>query len=140
MKIIYTLSNINDAAKSLLAQTGNIDCIAFHGGMGAGKTTFITAFCKALGVVGTIGSPTYSIINQYKTTGGKNICHMDWYRLKDEEEAINAGVEDALYNGDLCLIEWPEIAASLLPHHTLHLQIEPIGETERKITKLIFTP
>ncbi len=134
MQIIYQLSGINNAAETLLAQINNVQTIAFHGNMGAGKTTFITAFCKALGVENVISSPTYSIINQYTTKSGKSIYHMDLYRLRDEEEAINAGVEDALYSGNFCLVEWPEKAADLLPENTLNVYIEAIADTERKIS------
>ena len=102
--------------------------------MGAGKTTFITAFCKALGVESSISSPTYSIINQYNTVAGQMLYHMDLYRLRDEEEAINAGVEDALYSGNLCLVEWPEKAANLLPENTLNIYIEAVNDDERKIS------
>lgn len=133
MEITYQLSAIYQAAKALQKQTEDIRTIAFHGEMGAGKTTFITAFCKILGVEKAISSPTYSIINHYTTTNGQTIYHMDLYRLRDEEEAINAGVDDALYSGNLCLVEWPENAASLLPDNTLHLYIETINDDERKL-------
>lgn len=133
MKITYQLPAIAQAADSLVAQINNIKTIAFHGEMGAGKTTFIAAFCKALGVEKAISSPTYSIINQYTTAGKQTIFHMDLYRLRDEDEAINAGVEDALCSGNLCLIEWPEKAASLLPENTLNIYIETINDDERKI-------
>ncbi len=129
----FTSSQISTAVEQFIEAIGTHSTIAFHGPMGAGKTTFITALCKALGVVDTTGSPTYSIINQYKTAGGKIICHMDWYRLRDEEEAIAAGVEDALYSGNLCLVEWPEKAEMLLPADTLHVTIEAIDANTRKI-------
>jgi tRNA threonylcarbamoyladenosine biosynthesis protein TsaE len=134
MEIIYKLSAISQASEQLLAQLNDTKTIAFHGEMGAGKTTFITAFCKALGVESSISSPTYSIINQYKTIAGQIIYHMDLYRLRDEEEAINAGVEDTLYSGELCLVEWPEKAASLLPENTLNIYIEAVNDDERKIS------
>jgi tRNA threonylcarbamoyladenosine biosynthesis protein TsaE len=134
MEIIYQLSTIKDAANTLLQHIGNAQTIAFHGDMGAGKTTFITALCKALGVTTAISSPTYSIINQYTAVGGQTIYHMDWYRLRDEEEAINAGVEDVLYSGNLCLVEWPEKAENLLPENTVHLYIKINGDQERKMS------
>ncbi|MEO7310891.1 MAG: tRNA (adenosine(37)-N6)-threonylcarbamoyltransferase complex ATPase subunit type 1 TsaE [Chitinophagaceae bacterium] len=129
----FEFSQIHTAAKSFTRYIGNKTVIAFHGNMGAGKTTFISALCKELGVEATTSSPTYSIINQYKTRNGKIIYHMDWYRLRDEDEAIAAGVEDALYSGDLCLVEWPEKAAMLLPPGTLHVTIEAIDGNTRKI-------
>ncbi|MES2774366.1 MAG: tRNA (adenosine(37)-N6)-threonylcarbamoyltransferase complex ATPase subunit type 1 TsaE [Bacteroidota bacterium] len=129
----FSTSQLPEAAREFIDQMDGFSVIAFHGNMGAGKTTFITALCKALGVAESTGSPTYSIINQYKTTNGKAIYHMDWYRLRDEEEAIAAGVEDALYSGNLCLVEWPEKAESLLPDNTLHVTIEAIDPNTRKI-------
>lgn len=134
MEVTYQLSAITQAAKVLLEHLNNVKTIAFYGNMGAGKTTFITAFCKVLGVEKKISSPTYSIINQYTTVGGETIYHMDLYRLRDEEEVINAGVEDDLYSGNLCLVEWPEKAANLLPENTLSVYIEPINDEERKIS------
>jgi len=129
----FTIAQIKTAAEQFSETIGSHSIIAFHGQMGAGKTTFISALCHALGVQDTTGSPTYSIINQYKTAGGKTICHMDWYRLRDEDEAIAAGVEDVLYSGNMCLVEWPEKAAGLLPDDTLHVTIEPIDANTRKI-------
>jgi len=129
----FTISNLPEAVQSFIQQIGTHNIIAFHGPMGAGKTTYITALCKSLGVAETTGSPTYSIINQYKTAAGKIIYHMDWYRLNDEDEAIAAGVEEALYSGHLCFIEWPEKAEGLLPPDTLHVIIEAIDADTRKI-------
>ena len=102
--------------------------------MGAGKTTFIHALCENLGVTSTIGSPTYSIINEYKTANDQTIYHMDWYRLQDEEEALQAGVEDALFSGNLCLVEWPDRAPALLPEDCFHLTISATGLTTRQIS------
>jgi tRNA threonylcarbamoyladenosine biosynthesis protein TsaE len=101
--------------------------------MGAGKTTFIHALCENLGVTSAIGSPTYSIINEYLAVNG-TIFHMDWYRMKDEEEALEAGVEDALFSGNFCLVEWPERASQLLPEDTHHITIKVIDEKTRQIT------
>lgn len=105
---------------------------AFHGAMGAGKTTFIHALCDAMGVSSTVGSPTFSIINEYVYPGGK-IFHIDMYRLKDEEEAFRAGVEDCLYSGAICLVEWPEKAPDIFPPATRNVYIEMIDHTKRKI-------
>jgi len=134
MEIIFDINQIDETAKIIAASLTGISVAAFHGQMGAGKTTFITALCKELGVVSSIGSPTYSIINQYITTSGKIIYHMDWYRLRDEEEAIAAGVEDALYSGNLCLVEWPEKAEGLLPDDAVHINITLAAEGSRKLT------
>ena len=133
MEVIFKLENIQDAAAQFLAATGNTKVFAFHGAMGAGKTTFIHALCKAMGVKGNISSPTFSIINQYKTTTDQTIYHMDLYRLKDEHEAINAGVEDCLYSGNICLVEWPEKAPGIFPEDSLHITITMMDTFTRKI-------
>jgi tRNA threonylcarbamoyladenosine biosynthesis protein TsaE len=101
--------------------------------MGAGKTTFIHALCEAMGVKDTITSPTFSIINQYKTVKGQTVYHMDLYRIKDENEAINAGMEDCLYSGNLCLVEWPEKAPGIFPDDTLHITITSVDDNTRKL-------
>lgn len=134
MEFIFTLSELPDTIQQFLQQLSGSNVVAFHGQMGAGKTTFITALCKALGTTDAAGSPTFSIINQYKTTDGKTIYHMDWYRLKDEEEALQAGVEEALYSSHLCLVEWPERAAGLLPDDTLHIKLELTDKGKRRLT------
>ena len=133
MECIFTLSELEAAVQQFLPSLKAITVVAFHGQMGAGKTTFISALCKALGTTDTAGSPTFSIINQYTTGNGQTIYHMDWYRLKDEEEALQAGVEEALYSGHLCLVEWPEMAAGLLPDDTLHVKLELIDEGKRRL-------
>ena len=122
----FSLDQINEAADWLLEQTGSSLVLAFHGDMGAGKTTLIHALCARMGVKENVGSPTFSIINQYvapQATGDKTIYHMDLYRLSGEEEAARAGVEDALYSGHFCLVEWPERAPGLFPDDTLHVFI-----------------
>lgn len=108
--------------------------LAFYGAMGAGKTTFIHALCTVLQVKDVVSSPTFAIINEYRSVIAGTIYHMDWYRLKDEEEAMQAGVEDCLYSGNLCLIEWPEKAGGLLPDDAVHIHIEAIDEETRRIT------
>lgn len=134
MEVNFSLNEIAAAAQTLLAETSHYKVFAFHGEMGAGKTTFISALCKALGSTDNIGSPTFSIINEYNTVNGKIIYHMDWYRIKDEAEAIDAGVEDALYSGNICLVEWPEKAGGLLPDDTMHCYIESKDPGNRIIT------
>jgi tRNA threonylcarbamoyladenosine biosynthesis protein TsaE len=134
MDLNFTLENIVQAAKQLLAETGSGRIFAFHGEMGAGKTTFINALCKALQVEDSISSPTFSIINQYATADGKTIYHMDLYRLKSEQEAINAGVEDCLFSGNTCFVEWPEKAPGIFPDDTLHISIISTGTDIRKLS------
>ena len=133
MEVIFKLGNIHDAAEKLLANIGSTKVLAFHGEMGAGKTTFIHALCEAMHVKGGISSPTFSIINQYTTEKNTTVYHMDLYRLKNEQEAINAGVEDCLYSGNTCLVEWPEKAPGIFPDGTLHINITMLDTNTRKI-------
>ena len=109
---------------------------AFHGQMGAGKTTIIEALCKAKGVRDVMGSPTFSIINEYvykENNEEKLIYHIDLYRLKDEQEIIQAGVEDCIYSNQICFVEWPDKAPQLFDENTVHVTIELVNETERNI-------
>jgi tRNA threonylcarbamoyladenosine biosynthesis protein TsaE len=107
--------------------------IAFHGEMGAGKTTFIHSICRALQVQNTVSSPTFSIINEYLLPAGRIIYHMDLYRLKDESEAIEAGVEDCLHSGKVCLVEWPDKAPGLFSPGTLHCHFHLLTDNQRKL-------
>ena len=133
MEVNFTLAQIQDAALKLLSVSVNYKVFALHGEMGAGKTTFIHALCEVMGVKDVITSPTFSIINQYKTTKGQTIYHMDLYRIKDENEAINAGVEDCLYSGNICLVEWPEKATGIFPDNTLYITISSVDDNTRKL-------
>jgi tRNA threonylcarbamoyladenosine biosynthesis protein TsaE len=133
MELRFQLQDIEAAAESFWQSFPLQTVFAFHGGMGAGKTTFIHALCAAKGVTDTVGSPTFSIINEYRYPGGK-IFHLDLYRLKDEEEALRAGVEDVLYSGDICLVEWPDRAPGIFPPETVELRMEVIDRDTRKIT------
>lgn len=129
------MQDILPAAKRFWQQWPLQKVFAFHGAMGAGKTTFIHALCSAKGVTDTVGSPTFSIINEYAYPEGK-IYHIDLYRLRDEEEALRAGVEDVLYSGELCFVEWPDRAPGIFPPATISLQIEIIDPETRKITQV----
>lgn len=132
----YTLPEIDQTARWLLDELKDRRVIALHGTMGAGKTTLVSAICSLLKVEDVVSSPTFSVINEYRyhengTT--KRLYHIDLYRLKDEEEAIRTGVEDCLYSGDYCFVEWPERAEALFPDNatTLYLRVE--GDTERSL-------
>ena len=133
MEVNFTLDKIQETAAKLAAETSTFKVFAFHGEMGAGKTTFVHALCEAIGVEDVISSPTFSIINQYRTNKGQTVYHMDLYRIKDENEAINAGVEDCFYSGDICFVEWPEKAPDIFPDDTLHISITSVNENTRKI-------
>ena len=132
MELIFSLDDIEIAAKKFIDLLKDRRVVAFHGNLGAGKTAFIKAICKQLGVNENVSSPTFSIINQYTASNNKTIFHIDLYRIKDNEEAINAGVEESVYSGDTCFIEWPE-KVSFLPGDQVNVFIEAISETERKL-------
>ncbi len=134
MDLIFRLADIENTAAEFVRLTRHHKVMAFYGEMGAGKTTFIHAVCNALGVTGTVSSPTFSIINQYSTADHETVFHLDLYRLRDEEEAIQAGVEDCLYSGGCCFVEWPEKAAGLFPANTLQVHIAAIDNETRKLT------
>ncbi len=109
---------------------------AFHGDMGSGKTTVIKALCKYKGVTGNMSSPSFSIINEYDYNddkGLKKIFHIDLYRLKNEEEVMQAGVEECLISGSICFVEWPEKAPELFDEEALHVIIETVNESSRRI-------
>lgn len=133
MKITYKLTDIKEASDRFWKAIGTKKVIAFHGSMGAGKTTFIHALCETKGVRDVVGSPTFSIINEYYFPSGK-IFHIDLYRLKDEEEAIRAGVEDCLYSDHICFVEWPEKAPGIFPNDTIRVFIEVVDSETRHIT------
>jgi tRNA threonylcarbamoyladenosine biosynthesis protein TsaE len=133
MEVNFKLEHIKDAALKLLSGAGNHKVFALHGEMGAGKTTFIHAVCEVLKVKDPVTSPTFSIINQYKTEKGETVYHLDLYRVKDEAEAINAGIEDCLYSGDICLVEWPEKVPGIFPPDTLHVYITSVDDNTRKL-------
>ena len=134
MKQEYNIGELQLVAENFTKWLGEQKVVALHGNMGAGKTTFISAVCRALGTMDHSSSPTFSIINEYRTGSGQKIYHMDWYRIKDVEEAINAGIEDALYSGNTCFVEWPEKAAFLLPVDTVHVWLEATCEESRCIS------
>ena len=134
MEEIFTLNDIQSVAKKVLSLSDGNKVFALHGEMGAGKTTFIHALCEAMGVTDNISSPTFAIINQYKTREDAVVFHIDLYRLKDEDEAISSGVEDCLFSGNTCLVEWPEKALGIFPEDTLHIHIEAISTGTRKLS------
>jgi tRNA threonylcarbamoyladenosine biosynthesis protein TsaE len=129
----YQIQQIQSAAQWVLEQAGNARVIAFYAPMGAGKTTLSGAIMHALGSNDHAASPTFSIINEYLLPNGETLYHMDWYRLKDEEDALAAGVEDALYSGHRCLVEWPEKAEALLPPDTCRMTIDITGPETRQL-------
>lgn len=134
MKIeLNNLAALDQAAETLLAYAGNERIFIFEGDMGAGKTTFIKAITKALGVTEVVSSPTFSIVNEYDAAG-QTIYHFDFYRIKNLQEAYDIGYEEYFYSGNLCLIEWPEKVQELLPEHYLKIEITAPAENERVLS------
>jgi tRNA threonylcarbamoyladenosine biosynthesis protein TsaE len=129
MEITFSLEEINSVANELLAQNPE-KVILFNGEMGAGKTTFIKALSKALGVQNATSSPTFSLVNEYETTDGQVLYHFDVYRIKNEIEALDMGIDEYLHSGNYCFIEWAEKIESLLPqqHSIIHLSVLPDGK------------
>ena len=125
--LIKDTDDLFRAAGEFIRETEGHNIIAFHAPMGAGKTTFTTAICHRLGVEDTVCSPTFTILNEYVTGYGEPVYHFDFYRIKELREAVDIGVDDYFYSGNLCLIEWPENIGPLLPEETLsvHITVNP---------------
>ena len=132
MEFEFSLDEVNIAAAELLAQNPE-KIILFNGEMGAGKTTFIKALCSALGVNDTISSPTFSLVNEYETKNGDIVYHFDVYRLKSESEALDMGIEDYLYSGNWCFIEWAEKIPNLVPEQHSVVNLSVLVDGNRKI-------
>ena len=127
------LEDLGKAARSLLEFSGSHKCIAFYGDMGAGKTTFIQAICRELGVTEHVSSPTFSLVNEYRDKSDQPVFHFDFYRINNENEAVDIGCEEYFSSGHLCLIEWPEKILNLLPHPLVKVVIE-INKEARRLT------
>ncbi len=130
---IKSIKTINKTAHQFIEQIGDKTVFAFNGTMGAGKTTFIKAICEELGVTETVNSPTFSIVNEYETIDGRIIYHFDCYRINKMEEALEIGVEEYLYSGNLCFIEWSKNIASLLPDSVVNVEITEVENGERDV-------
>lgn len=141
IQISYSLSNIGNAVHQFWQYGHQYRVFAFNGDLGAGKTTFITALCKYLGVKDSISSPTFAIVNEYKIeakNGIDAIYHMDWYRIKDTEDAIYSGMEDCISQTNAySFVEWPEKALEILPLPYVDITIETTSTTDRTITAIV---
>ena len=132
---IHSLEQIQEAAHQFVDAMGDNTVFAFYGKMGAGKTTFIKAVCEILGGTDPITSPTFAIINEYRSDlAGELIYHFDFYRIKKLEEVYDMGYEDYFYSGAVCFIEWPELIEELLPGDTVKVSIEEEEDGRRKVT------
>lgn len=132
---IHDLSDLDRAAGEFLKEIGNHKIVAFFAPMGAGKTTFTTAICKALGVKeDAVSSPTFAIINEYRTGSGDSMYHFDFYRITRIEEALDVGFYDYIDSGRLCIIEWPENIEDILPDETLRVSIAVNQDESRTVS------
>ncbi len=132
MEFVFSLDKIDQAAAHFFESKPN-KVIAFNGLMGAGKTTFIKAICAHLGVEDVTSSPTFSLVNDYETPEGKSIYHFDLYRINSELEALDMGIEEYLYSGNWCFIEWPEKIPNLLPENVTMVYIRETETGERAL-------
>ena len=132
---IQSLDQIHEAARQFIEAMGDNTVFALYGKMGAGKTTFIKAICEELGVSDVITSPTFAIVNEYRSDiAGELIYHFDFDRIKKLEEVYGMGYGDYFYSGALCFIEWPELIEELLPGNTIKVTIEEVENGARKVT------
>lgn len=131
---IESLDKIDAAAIEFIKAMGDNTVFAFHGEMGAGKTTFIKAICENLGVTDSINSPTFAIVNEYRSDSAELIYHFDFYRINKIEEAFDFGYEDYFYSGSLCFIEWPEKIESLLPNDTVNVHVKAQEDGSREVS------
>ena len=132
--IISSPDQLAEAARQFVGQMGDDTVFAFYGKMGAGKTTFIKAICEALGVTDVITSPTFAIVNEYRSEEDNElIYHFDFYRIKKLEEVYDMGYEDYFYSGNLCLIEWPELIDDLLPDDAMRIRIAEQPDGRRTV-------
>ena len=139
MEWIFSADELPATAQAFWEHFAGQRIFTLEGQMGAGKTTFVKALCAARGVEDATASPTFAIINQYVFHNGQGkahtIYHLDLYRLRDEEEAITAGIEDTLYQPDaVCFVEWPGIISRLLPPDTVNLHLEVLPDQRRRLT------
>ncbi|WP_214227276.1 tRNA (adenosine(37)-N6)-threonylcarbamoyltransferase complex ATPase subunit type 1 TsaE [Pedobacter sp. B4-66] len=130
---VNSLSDLDQAAISLLDFAGAEKIFVFEGDMGAGKTTFIKVLAKALGIKELVSSPTFSIVNEYEGEGN-TFYHFDFYRIKNLQEAYDIGYEEYFYSGNICFIEWPEKVEELLPEHYIKIEIKMLSENERLLS------
>ena len=132
MEIIFSLGEINTVAQKIIANNPK-KVILFNGNMGVGKTTLIKHLAKNLGVNATTSSPTFSLVNEYQLPNNEYVYHFDMYRLKNETEALDFGIDDYLYSGNWCFIEWAENIPSLIPSEHSVITIESLLNGKRKL-------
>jgi tRNA threonylcarbamoyladenosine biosynthesis protein TsaE len=124
------------AARKLLEYAGENRIFAFYGPLGSGKTTIIKAVCELLGVSGIASSPSFTLVNEYRTQTGESLYHIDFYRIKNISEIFDIGIEEYLYSESYCFLEWPELAEEVLPEKTIKFRIS-VGKNEERIIETI---
>ena len=134
---VESLDDLPRAASELIKAIGEHTIIALHGGMGAGKTTLIREIASQMGVVDSVTSPTFAIVNHYTTSEDRSIYHFDFYRIERVEEAYDFGYEEYFFSGDLCFVEWPEKISELLPEDTLHVNIELTTDNNQRVITIL---
>ena len=133
MNIIFSIDQLEEVAQKIIAENPN-KIILFHGEMGVGKTTLIKQLCKTLGVTDATSSPTFSLVNEYQANEDLLVYHFDFYRLNKEEEALDMGIDDYLYSGNWCFIEWAEKISNLIPKTHSVITISQLPDGKRSLT------
>ena len=133
MNIIFSIDQLEEVAQKIISENPK-KVILFHGEMGVGKTTLIKQLCKTLGVTGVTSSPTFSLVNEYEVDDNQMVYHFDFYRLNKEEEAMDMGIDDYLYSGDWCFIEWAEKIPNMIPEVHSVITISLLADGKRSLT------
>ena len=130
---LNSLTDLVPVSNQLLALASDVPVWCFYGEMGAGKTTLVKAICDQLGATDSMSSPTFSLVNEYETASQVPIYHFDFYRIENEQEAMDIGVDEYFYSGHYCFIEWPERATNLIPDHHVEISIKLVNANRRVI-------
>lgn len=133
--IIKNKKQLPEAARKILEYASGRKLLAFYGLLGAGKTTIIKAVCRLLGAMDIVSSPSFTIVNEYKTETGENLYHIDFYRINEKEEVFDFGLEDYFASGSYCLIEWPDLIGDILPEEAIKIRIT-VDSKEQRILEL----
>jgi tRNA threonylcarbamoyladenosine biosynthesis protein TsaE len=132
--VIKTKKELRSSVKKLLDQTKGKKIYAFYGAMGAGKTTIIKALCEYLGATDLVSSPTFTLVNEYRTSNGESMYHIDFYRIKKHDEVFDFGIEEYLTGEKYCFMEWPELVEDILPEETVRVRISVEDNESRTLS------